>query len=403
MTLVKHVHEFVKDLMFVIAELNKKDGEDVERIVQHLISRISEAKRLFKDAEERFAQIVKENERLVKNDDGTMFVYQNNILKAIVSNKIEKPVVQSCFMLAENCNCQFTDTPNFKPTETPIVIKNESELVAMDNYMGSVILEAFEHYYRTYTPFICWLGVYKENGQVFLIDCLKFKQYLPRLNLFKCGVSKIIHCDDCAKLIHDEFGDIGCYRNLPYYPKNIFVDWRIRPVTDPFISLMNESLSITGEKINSQAPLGRYVHPYEEISDDVRMMEFKLKNEIRHVIPFLDKILAFRDFLAKKFDESPNFIMNDDQILTLLERNPLSVDDFSKCLTRMSPILRIHATDILIILRKKHDFSLARLKEQKEEENDDYIDTREQFKKFGHHTATTRKTADSSFEISDDE
>lgn len=364
MSLKYDIKNFYDKIKKYIQERNTNVNTSVVEEDRELIIKINELKMHFKDAETRILQLKKHHNQIIKNGMKTFCIFQHNILKAVIAENVEKPLIDNVIKFTEKCNCKFQLLSYyFAPYKNTIIIKDENELFNLDSDLKYCIIEVFDHRYRTYQPFICWITIYTPTGTLYIIDNLKFHRILSKLNLLKCNIKKIIHCEECVKLLYEEFGEIGCYVNFNYIPKNVFIDYRIRPIPKVVIEFMENNIQQILQKIMTNIVYGKYQYITKVLTIKEKTIEFKIKNKLKEDIPYLNNLLQFRDFLARKYDESVQFILPDYQLLILIKYNPTSVSDFTNCLKKISPILRIHATDILLILRKKKDFSVSNLKQ----------------------------------------
>ena len=364
MSLKYDIKNFYDKIKEYIQERNQFENTNITEEDKELIVKINELKIHFKDAETKILQLKKYHNQIIKNGMKTFCIFQHNVLKAVISENVEKLLINAVFKLTKKCDCKLQlQSYYFAPYKNTVIIQHKKELFDLDNDLKYCIIEIFDHRYRTYQPFICWITIYVPAGTLYIIDSLKFRQVLPKLNLLKCNIKKIIHCEECVKLLYEEFGEIGCYVNFNYIPKNIFIDHRIRPIPKVVIGFMKNSMQQILQKIMTNIVYSRYKYTCKVLTMEEKTTEFKIKNKIKEDIPYLNNLLQFRDFLARKYDESIQFILPDYQLLILIQFNPTSVNDFTNCLKKISPILRIHATDILLILRKKKDFSVSNLKQ----------------------------------------
>ncbi|KAM0684845.1 hypothetical protein COBT_003946, partial [Conglomerata obtusa] len=67
---------------------------------------------------------------------------------------------------------------------------------------------------------------------------------------------------------------------------------------------------------------------------------------------YVIEFIKLRYFIAKKNNESIDYVMNDKQLLDLIFTQPLNREDFVDCLGRMSALVREHMCDIILIIKK---------------------------------------------------
>ncbi|KAL6120584.1 hypothetical protein NUSPORA_02663 [Nucleospora cyclopteri] len=395
MSTIKKTFLLIKEITNFINTQNENE-ENKKDSFNHILNRIETILDDLRGIDVKVEEMTQQKEDSEKLDEEAIYVREGTNLKAIIGQNIPKIELSEINKLEESCNCQFNETEKFQPITTINVISDINSLFSIDTKFTTVVLEVFSHNYRSFKNFSCWFGIYTLKGEVYLLDAIKFRDMLVKMRLLRCGVQKIIHCENCAKLLIEEFGSIGCFQNYNQEEKDVYIDFRIRPINDIFKEYMVESLKETVEKFNLNMALDKYQNEQVDLIE-----EFKLNNGIKQEIPYLNNLVNFREYLSEKYNEGAQYILPDDQLISLLEANPLTVSDFTATLERMSPILRIHATDILIILRKKHDFSLEKLKEnqnKKIEENETF-QVGEPHKRFDKIYKPREENSD--FEISD--
>ncbi|ORD98716.1 hypothetical protein A0H76_2022 [Hepatospora eriocheir] len=346
----------------VISEINANNGTSDD--FKELITEINILTEKLKDSETNVRNLFELIEQENKTPDDAIYITENNQLRSIIPYNIIKPHIPEINKLESNCNCQKEHSFRFENLSDCVVIKDENMLIEIDSQLETVFIEIFGHYYRTYNPFICWMTLLDINGKLYIVDVLKFRMILPKLRLLNCGVDKIIHCRECVRYLERDFGKIGCYINLPREIKcdvSLF-DYRIRPLNDIFINLMKSSVNDNVFELNSNISFEKY-QGLEEKSIDDMIDDFNDKLDINYKIDNLDKVLQFREFLAKESNESQEFVMTDTQVLTFIESKPKTVKDFSVLFPRISHVLRLHATDLILIgSRKSTGFSMKNLK-----------------------------------------
>ncbi|ORD96754.1 hypothetical protein HERIO_1322 [Hepatospora eriocheir] len=346
----------------VISEINANNGTSDD--FKELITEINILTEKLKDSETNVRNLFELIEQENKTPDDAIYITENNQLRYIIPYNIIKPHIPEINKLESNCNCQKEHSFRFENLSDCVVIKDENMLIEIDSQLETVFIEIFGHYYRTYNPFICWMTLLDIKGKLYIVDVLKFRMILPKLRLLNCGVDKIIHCRECVRYLERDFGKIGCYINLPREIKcdvSLF-DYRIRPLNDIFINLMKSSVNDNVFELNSNISFEKY-QGLEEKSIDDMIDDFNDKLDINYKIDNLDKVLQFREFLAKESNESQEFVMTDMQVLTFIESKPKTVKDFSVLFPRISHVLRLHATDLILIgSRKSTGFSMKNLK-----------------------------------------
>lgn len=164
------------------------------------------------------------------------------------------------------------------------------------------------------------------------------------------------------KRLVKDFGSIGCYGNFDIFSNNVYIDWRIRPLDQAFVTVMVENMRELISMSNIQIPTEKY--QVEEINE---ITEFIERNSLPQDCPFLAEVLNLRQYLAKHHDEGVQYVLTDKQVIELLENVPTTVQEFEAIMPRMSSVLRLHVGDFILILMKRAKvFSLDRLKKSDE-------------------------------------
>lgn len=239
------------------------------------------------------------------------------------------------------------------------LVKTEQELRNIDQTLSNVCISVFDHDYRSYEGFACIIAVYVTSGVVYIIDAIKFRDIITDLRLLRHSVNKIIHCRKCVERLKKDFGEIQAYQNFDFPETKIYIDWRIRPLPSELIDIICTNLTMMVECLNDNLPAE--VH-YPSLEDEFLVFTEKYGFPSNHEIA--QNLFKLRQYLAKKNDESPNYIITDSQLCDLIVNNPTEIEEFDTLFQRMSPLLRLHAIDFLLILRRRSKaFSMAELKE----------------------------------------
>ncbi|OQS55047.1 hypothetical protein EHP00_1809 [Ecytonucleospora hepatopenaei] len=378
--------------------IQKQNEHGINLDLSKFLNKLEKTRRIFCNAEQQLDTIQTRKSLSNKNGEEILQIWENEGIKAIVAKRISKPNIIHVEKVKEMCNCEveierFSFESNYKQI---LVIDKLEDLKKLEENLKTCTIEVFEHKYRTFKPFICYIGIYLINAEIYIVDMLRFKSVLRESKLLRCGIPKILHCEECARLLTQEFGDIGCYINFPQTEKSIYVDWRIRPIIPIMIDVIVKSLKNTVEKLKENIPFEKYMETEEEDFLEV----FKAQNCLQEHYEALSEILETRAYYARMCNESVEYILSDEQILIFLQSCPKTMADVDVCLPRLSAEIRPYMTDFLTILNSKQkEFSIKRLKNKIE---NDYEIPEEitRGKKFGI-LEKDKTSCESTFEISD--
>lgn len=364
MSLIDLTAEFVKQLNLFIRSINMNDEQLMHRVAD-LRKRIASVIERTANAE---ARAVVQLGKLINTNptaDGVVYVRKDGLLKAVISMSVAKPVVGRTEQVETGCSCTSPGFGLFGAPKGYVYVESEAALFEADQTFSEVCIQVLDHDYRSFDGFSCYLAVRTPDGLLYVIDAIKYREAIPRLNLLRCGVLKLVHCRRCVKRLVSDFGDIGCYRNYDVPEKDVYVDWRIRPISDVMTEVISEDIAEMVEKLNLGITTEKFVAEHE---DELKC--FVERFGLPSKCPFLSELLKLRAYLAKTFDEGVQYVMTDAQLLTVLEHTPTTVEAFSHVLPRMSSVARLHAGDFLIVLNKRAKvFSIERLKMKTGEES----------------------------------
>lgn len=391
LSLMNLTAEFVKTLNSSIQSFNLKDISEVEQI-QLLQQRIAKVMNLFEKSEENASVLLKQLGKSINECKDVVYIRKEGNLRAIVSRDIIKPVIRPVTKLEIECDCIFEVEERFEESKGYFSVETEEDLRKLDNMLSTVIVSVFDHKYRSYEPFTCIISLYVPAGFIYIIDAIKFRDIIPSLKLFRCGINKIFTSQFDVQRIFEDFGSCGCYKNFNIPHADLFVDWRIRPINETFNSIMCDIMIKTAEKINLQLPTECY-KPVKcnEIEDF--MEEFDLSELSADIV---EDLLKLREYLARNNDEGVQYVMTNKQLYNLIVNMPTSLEEFESLFERMSSVLRLHAGDFLIILKRKSKiFSLENLKCKQEVNKDETKDDRLDY-------CTIEESQESDLEISEE-
>ncbi|KAM0681592.1 Exosome component 10 [Glugoides intestinalis] len=356
--LVDLVAEFVKTLNTAIVQVDTRNREHI-MLLEQLKDKIKHIMGLCERSEEIISSSLAKIEESVRECNDIVYIRKDNKIRAIVSRDVLKPVIMPIEKQLTECTCLFELPEYVKEYEGYTIIDTEETLRKMDKTLSTTIVAVFDHDYRSFEGFTCYIALFTLHGQIYIIDAIKFRGVIPQLRLLKCGVKKIFCSQmDVERLIKD-FGHIGCYQNYNVPEPDVFIDWRIRPFNSIIGEIICAKLFNTVEKLNKHFLTERHI-----ITEKNEISEFiDLYNIEESLLNIAVDLLNLRVYLAKKNNESLQYIITNPQLYTLLVKLPKNMLEFEALFSRMSPVLRLHANDFLIVLnRGSKEFSLENLK-----------------------------------------
>lgn len=346
MKLLDLTAEFVGRMNAFIARASADPSAHRDK-VSLLVQRVAALKESLKSAEGDILLLLSKLETPPRKDCEVVYVQENGLLRAVVCRDIEKPEIARLESRDHECLCSHVEIGPFGPPKGYAMVEDERVLSEIDKGLDYVCLEVFDHDYRSFLGFTCWLSIYTSAGFLYIVDAVKLRDSLQSLRLFGCGVTKIIHCRACVERITQDFGSMGCYYNYDADNPEIFVDWRIRPLNDCLINLITQSIFQVVEKANRRMHLETHRPEYQS-----EYIEFAEKYSTEASPDLVCELLKMRKYLAEKYDEGLQYLLSDAQLLRIIERAPGTVDEFDAVLDRMSSVVRLHASDFLLVLRK---------------------------------------------------
>lgn len=350
--------EFVKSLNSIISVVditNKSDMDDIEKLRERIIEVLKHLER----SEEYVNTLLSRLEsNSLREKREVIYVRIDGMLRAVVSPDMIKPIVFPTAMLDNKCTHAFDCVRPFETLSGYSVVETEEELRRFDSSLETICLGVFDHTYRSFGGFSCYFAIYIPSGYIYIIDVIKFRDIIPHLRMLTCETKKVIHCQRCVERLIMDFGKIGCYRNFNIPENDLFVDWRISPLDETLVSIVCQDMQNAIEMINSGAALESHVM---ETKDEVG--EFAEKFNLPINLDILADLLRLRTYLARTNDESREYVITDTQIYNLIINTPSSIEELESVLGRMSSLLRLHAGDFLLALRKRAGpFSMESLK-----------------------------------------
>ncbi|KAI5168553.1 hypothetical protein PAEPH01_0226 [Pancytospora epiphaga] len=360
MSLIKETANFIKELNRFIQRVNLQE-EGAMEMIKRIRNRVELIIEQTSSAEGSAVTLLSKLLAAEHTESEVLYIRKDGLFRAAVSLTVLKPVIAQIEPIVDECYCPFFEFQHFNPKTECIYVDSEEQLFKLDSSVDQVCIEVLDHTYRSYKGFTCLIAMYIPTGIVYIIDTIKFRETIPKLRLLRCGVYKLIHCSECVERLHADFGNIGCYRNFSIFPKDIYIDWRIRPIGDTLLNFILEDLEEMVEKVNSKLITEKHF-----IVEKVEITDFIKKFNLPPDCAMLPELLKLRNYLARRYDEGVQYVLTDSQLLMMLEATPTTIEGIDQLFPRMSSVLRLHAGDFILILRRRaHIFSLERLKEKK--------------------------------------
>ncbi|KAF7683193.1 hypothetical protein TCON_1594 [Astathelohania contejeani] len=261
------------------------------------------------------------------------------------------------------------------------VISNLELLRCFDRRIKSemVYIKVYESIYMSYEGTPSLMVVKTGTCDEIIIDCTVLKDISTFISKW-CSKRVILHCQLCAEVINRTYGlnlKYLCLENI--HKDTIWVDWSIRPVTQDMIDVIKrrtqyEYIKIKDNQFNKVGnSLNWDEHKGYEISIDEIIKKYSVDD-----IELLKKLLKLREFISKENNVSLSYVMSDGDLVKLTVEKPICLDALSECFLRMSPVTRIHSSDILLTIKSDEKlFSVEDLKKNKaiKEMNIEYIST----------------------------
>lgn len=351
---------FVRKTNLFLRQSNQK-GMDKPQVVKDLIDKIKETQACLENAKDRTSLIMRRLQNRSESPGKVFCVKNRGETICVVGERIQKPNLKEIVLERLECTHDVV-FQKFKPFVRTVYVETASQIRLIDKSILQAGIEVFDHTYRSYNGFICFISLYDTNGNIYIVDSIKFRDVIPSLNFLKCGVPKIIHCRGCAEILLKDFKQLGCFRNYSVLPENIFIDWRIRPIPVFLLEILQKGvLKVTG-LVNNHKEFELFC----ENGEPNELNRITSKYELSDDENILENLLKLRRFLARSNDESVYYVMTDDQLVRVFKSRPKTQNELSDVLKRASPLVRQHLMDFLHVLENSRErFSLQRLLESR--------------------------------------
>jgi exosome complex exonuclease RRP6 len=346
--------DFVRKINSLLAQPEASANIPKER----LVGRISAVQSHLQSAEEIVCRTIAAHKKR-SGEDRIVYITKSSRPVCIIGERTLKPAISEIDAEAVFCACSLAFVP-FKQFTSAMYVESEPQLMEIDGTVSQAAIEVFEHSYRSYRGFACFLSVGDTNGNIYIIDAIRFREAVARLRLLKCSIPKIIHCRECVRRLHRDFKQLGCYRNYSLASGDIYIDWRIRPADAYMLQVLQNGVFRIAELHNKGERAERYEAGAEEELDGVE--ELLGRCNLRADRASLGRLLKLRRFLARSNNESEQYILTDAQAAALLRQMPRNTAELLGAAGRLSPIAKQHSSDLVMALEERKSFSIERLK-----------------------------------------
>lgn len=183
--LIETSAKFVKAFNHELSELDITNLDDLKKL-DVLKEQICSKLKLLENSEEIVRTTL--NRLAVQASEiahEPIFVKSNGVIKALIAKDVVKPTIRPIVKITGECRCVLEDFGEFqKHSNGYILIEKEDLLFEIDSQLDRVCLAVFDHDYRSFEGFTCFLALYTPNGNIYIIDALKLRDVLSGLRLF---------------------------------------------------------------------------------------------------------------------------------------------------------------------------------------------------------------------------
>jgi exosome complex exonuclease RRP6 len=279
--------------------LDRFDSHRIEYNIDLIICRLRRGKR----SESTYIRVIK---------DGRVI--------ALCGENLPKPCVAEKEMNLKyrECGHEIDLNVSWGSSGGVILVDDDMSLCVHDvRLSGIVLMKVFSHTYRSFDGIISFISVRCVNGKTYIIDCIKLGSQVFLSEIFFCGVQKIFHCRKCAEIVNRNVdGGIGCYRCLELKSRDVFCDWRIRPINDEMVEIMCNNMN---EMANT--PMSIENSDECDATDCIEeyLEKYGISEEDRGLV---SDLMDLRLFIAKSNDESVSYVMTDSQLKSIVQNRP---------------------------------------------------------------------------------
>jgi hypothetical protein len=332
---------FITKLNNLIRSSNKKMSDRF--FYTELLNNINEIKEYYRYDESLIMSYIKEKEPHLDESTLIFLVYNKSILSIFSKNtrNIQNINHHSRY---NNMDCNHKMVP-FKISKYEDIryIDTEEDFSSMMGTLDRFIIDVYDHSYRTYIPFVCYIVLINSDGFIYIINSLSLRKNIIESGLFKCKYQKVFINLSYKKLKVD-YQDISCYRildiNIEDVPFRRYlissdtqIDWRIpniqlylkKYIQERSINLIN-NCKINKNKDNICREDDDFLYldkdsdSYFTIFKNYLTSKYSLEDD-----EYLLSLLRNRENIAKINNESIYYVMTNTQLI-LFHKNKFRDD-----------------------------------------------------------------------------
>lgn len=262
-------------------------------------------------------------------------IYENEI-KAIIGKYCQSYKILKIAQKKIECNHQINKF-YCKVTNDVFIVNNLETFTEMLSTLDSYLIDVYDHSYRTYNSYVCFVVILTNKGNVYIIDCIKLRQAIIDKGLFTCNFKKVFtNIKNFTKLKAD-FKNITCYSIADYYcddnyiifkdfniTVNTYIDWRIENLhiyLKKFLStkIINFYKNIKTELIDNPCSYIENDEDFLYLEKDTELYfktfkEFFVSKYLLDDDKYLLKLIKVRETYARDNNESIYYVMTNDQL-----------------------------------------------------------------------------------------
>ncbi|CAK9031818.1 Exosome component 10 (Autoantigen PM/Scl 2) (P100 polymyositis-scleroderma overlap syndrome-associated autoantigen) (Polymyositis/scleroderma autoantigen 100 kDa) (PM/Scl-100) (Polymyositis/scleroderma autoantigen 2) [Durusdinium trenchii] len=267
-----------------------------------------------------------------------------------------------------------------------------------------IAVDLENHSYRSFQGFVCLMQVSTRSND-YLVDTLALREHMHTLNgvFTNPAIVKVFHgADSDVVWLQRDFGlylvslfDTGrAARKLEYPSAGLahallrhckirvnkayqLADWRIRPLGDEMFKYAREDTHyllyvfdcMRRELVKSggkdavfevlKASAFVALNVYEKEAFSPTAYEGLLRRKKVELGPVEEQVFAsvygWRDIVARREDESTNYVLPDRMLLRIAKELPAGPADLEQCCNPLPPVVQTRVTEVLALIRSAQD------------------------------------------------
>ncbi|WUR02311.1 exosome complex exonuclease RRP6 [Vairimorpha necatrix] len=275
--------KFINNLNKLIKKSN--DTKIDKEYFRDLLSKIREIKSIYKFDESLIYKEINTNEKNIDKQNVSMFVYNDEIVS--IFSKTGK-ILQNKFIKDENLKCDhiFNFTINFKIDN----IKMVDDSVSFNNMLSSLdfyLIDVFDHSYRSYNPYVCYISILSNSGFLYIVDVLKCRSLIIDSGLLTCKFQKIFPNIKIFKKLKIDFKNVTCYKIGDYFYNEdflLFSTYKISPYTYIDWRIDNLQIYLKSYICDRILQFSKYKNNFENNLEKDTEVDFKnnFKNDLKN-------------------------------------------------------------------------------------------------------------------------